>query len=133
MALEWMMDMKIAFPILEDKGLASPINGHFGGTDKFLLVDTETGAFETLANPSGGHVNGACTPLAAFTGITLNGVCVAGIGTGAIQRFAAAGITVYRAIAATVGPNLDALKAGTLPTFGSESACAGHSGGCGSH
>lgn len=127
--------MKLAFPVLEDRGLDSPINGHFGGTRIFVLVDTDTGEVKSLANPSGGHQHGACTPLAAFAGVALDGVCVAGIGGGAIAKLGAAGVTVYRAVDAKVGPNVAAAKAGKLPPLGADAACGGHGhgGGCGGH
>jgi len=36
--------MKLCIPISEDRGLDSPICGHFGSAPAFLLVDTETRA-----------------------------------------------------------------------------------------
>lgn len=125
--------MKLAFPVLEDRGLDSPVNGHWGGTDTFVLVDTDAGSVKTLDNPSKGGHGGPCTPLAAFAGEQVDGVCVIGIGGGAIAKLASAGVKVYRAVAPTVGPNVAALKAGTLPLLGADSACAGHGGGCGGH
>lgn len=127
--------MKLAFPILEDRGLESLINGHFGGTERFLVVDTSTGALETIVNPGGGHTHGACTPLAAFAARMPDGVCVAGIGAGAISRLSAAGVAVYKAVAGTVAPNVEAAKAGTLPLLSGDAACGGHAhgGGCGGH
>ena len=55
--------MKIAFPILENKGLDSTVHNHFGSAPIFVFVDIDTDAVETLDNPDQDHQHGACGSL----------------------------------------------------------------------
>ena len=121
--------MNICFPILEDKGLQSPVNNHFGSTKEFLLYDTERDSFETVRNSDAGHVHGACQPLKALDGRRVHVVILGGIGTGALLKLNAMGIRVFRATTSLVGDNLKNYRDGHLVEITPDGACAGH-GNC---
>lgn len=121
--------MKICIPVVENRGLESPVNEHFGSSPAFLIVDTESGRHQVVANHDQHHAHGMCQPLAALGDEHIDAVAVGGIGAGALRKLAAAGIDVYLARPGTAAETLDALKSGTLRKATPETAC-GHHGGC---
>ena len=120
--------MKIAFPVVENKGLDSLVHGHFGSAPFFVFVEMETETVETFDNPDQDHQHGACNPMAALGGRLVDGVVVGGIGGGALKKLNSAGITVYRATQATVGENARLVKSGELPVFAPSQVCGHHHG-----
>lgn len=120
--------MKIAFPVVENKGLESDVHGHFGSAPYFVFVDLDTGAVEIFENPDQDHQHGACNPMAALGGRQVDGVVVGGIGGGALKKLNADGIVVYRAIEGTVGENARMIKSGNLPIFEPDQVCGHHHG-----
>lgn len=120
--------MKIAFPVVEEKGLASDVHGHFGSAPYFVFIDLETDALKTAVNPDQDHQHGACNPMAALGGRKVDGVAVGGIGGGALKKLNANGITVYRAVKGTVGENVRMIKSGNLPVFDPGQVCGHHHG-----
>ena len=126
--------MKVCFAVQKDDGVESVVYGHFGSAPAFVIVDTEGNGAETVNNRDLNHVHGACNPIQAIGGRSVDAVVVGGIGAGAINRLNAEGIRVYRAVAQTVKQNLDLLKESKLPEISIQNACAGHTqgqGGCG--
>ena len=67
-----------------------------------------------------------CGAIGTLRSEKVEGVIVGGIGMGALNRLAAAGIQVFAAQHATVDENLAALKAGPLPVMSLDGACAHH-------
>ncbi len=124
--------MKIAFPTQEDMGDKSAVYGHFGSAAMFIIVDTDTGALETVVNQDLNHTHGNCRPLAALGNNPVDGVVVGGIGGGALTKLSKAGIKVYRAVEGTVSENLQLIKTGKLPAFSMEHTCSHQHGiaGC---
>jgi predicted Fe-Mo cluster-binding NifX family protein len=124
--------MKIAFPTQEPKSLESPVYGHFGSANYFIIVDSESGIVESAGNGDKEHAHGQCQPLKALSGKVVDAVVVGGIGAGALQRLHAEGILIYRAVEGTVSENLELIQSGILPAFSLEHTCAGHNGqeGC---
>lgn len=120
--------MKIAFPTQTDQGLESPVFGHFGSADFFLVVDDAAAKIDTIVNPDREHQHGQCQPLAALGGQRVDAVVVGGIGGGALHKLLSAGIKVFRAVEGTVGENLDLIGKGRLPEFTHHMTCAGHGG-----
>lgn len=120
--------MKIAFPIVENKGLDSDVHGHFGTAPFFILVDLDTDAVETFENPDPDHQQDTCNPMANLGGRQVDGVVVGGIGGGALKKLNNGGVTVYRAIEGTVGENARMIKAGNLPVFEPGQVCGHHHG-----
>lgn len=124
--------MKIAFSSQDDKGAESTVYGHFGSASFFIIVESEDGTVETVANQDREHMHDHCQPLKALGKQSVDAVVVGGIGAGALQGLHAGGIKVYRGVEGTVDENLKLIKAGHLPEFTFEQTCAGHgpNGGC---
>jgi len=127
--------MRIAFPAQEDKGMESPVYGHFGTAPFFIVVDDETGNVEAISNRDMNHSHGQCQPMKALGMTKVDAIVVGGIGAGALNGLLAAGIKSYRAVEGTVADNLKLIKSGALPQFTINQTCAGHSsgGGCAHH
>ena len=125
--------MKIAFPVTEDRGLESPVYGHFGSAPLFLVLDSGNGAFESIGNSDAHHAHGQCQPIQALGGTSVDQVVVGGIGGGALMKLQGLGIKVFRAVEGSVLENLALLKSGKLPEFAVHMTCAGHQGGPGCH
>ena len=118
--------MKIAFPTQDDQGVESPVYGHFGSARFFIMVETGNTEVETVVNKDMHHQHGQCQPLAALDGKHVDAVVVGGIGGGALMKFLAAGIKVYRAVDGTVQENLRLIESERLPEFTLDQTCAGH-------
>jgi predicted Fe-Mo cluster-binding NifX family protein len=60
--------MKIAFPIVENKGIdSSDVHGHFGSAPFFVFVDHGYGfGGDLFENPDQDHQHGACNPMTAL-------------------------------------------------------------------
>jgi predicted Fe-Mo cluster-binding NifX family protein len=120
--------MNIRIPVNEDQGLRSPVCGHFGSAPFFMIVDTDTGTCRAIANTNQHHGHGMCTPLAALSGESIDGMVVGGIGGGALNKLVAAGIRVFLSEQSTVEETVTAYKAGTLRPVTPEIACGQHHG-----
>jgi predicted Fe-Mo cluster-binding NifX family protein len=118
--------MHICIPIDEDQGLESRVCMHFGSAPKFMIVDTESGAWHAIANRNQHHGHGICQPLAALRGQAIDGIVVGGIGRRALERLEGEHITVYQAQHATVGETVGALRAGSLRAASMDAACGHH-------
>ncbi|MCF8062247.1 MAG: NifB/NifX family molybdenum-iron cluster-binding protein [Deltaproteobacteria bacterium] len=121
--------MKIAFPVEENKGLDSPVYGHFGSAPWFVLMDAQGGDLEAVTNEDHHHEHGQCQPGRALGGRPVDAVVVGGIGAGALRKLQAEGVRVFRGVEGSVRENLDLLNSGKLPEFAFEMTCAGHRGG----
>ncbi|MBF0201455.1 MAG: NifB/NifX family molybdenum-iron cluster-binding protein [Desulfamplus sp.] len=129
--------MRVVFPSNSDLGLTGTVYNHFGSAPFFVIVDTESGAYEIKTNMDKDHAHGQCQPLKALGNIAVEAVVVGGIGRGALNKLASSGIRVLRGVEGTVKTNLEMMKRGELHGFKSEDICISHgiSGkdGCGSH
>jgi predicted Fe-Mo cluster-binding NifX family protein len=121
--------MNLCIPVTQDNGMQSPLSAHFGSAPLFLIVDTDTGACQTILNQNLHHGHGGCQPLRALAGHAVDGVVVGGIGMGAMMKLKAAGIRVYLADQPTVQEAVAACKAGTLQEADPAMACAHHGHG----
>ena len=121
--------MQICIPVLEDRGLESPVSGHFGSAPLFMIVDTESRTCRSVSNQNLNHGHGMCQPLQSLAGERLDGMVVGGIGMGALNKLHAANIQVFLSEFPTVGTTLAAFQAGTLKLVTPESACGHHGGG----
>ena len=119
--------MNVCIPVDRLQDGASSVCAHFGSAPAFLIVNTEVGTYRTMAT-TGQHMCGA---ISALQRENVESVIVGGIGMGALNRLAAAGIQVFAAQHATVDENLAALKAGQLPLVSLDGACAHHGHGHG--
>ena len=114
--------MNVCIPVNKPENGASPVCAHFGSAPAFLIVNTEVGTYRTVVT-GGQHMCGA---IGTLQSAQVESVIVGGIGMGALNRLAAAGIQVFAAQHATVDENLAALKAGQLPLMTLDGACAHH-------
>jgi predicted Fe-Mo cluster-binding NifX family protein len=87
-----------------------------------VIANTEAGTYRSVTT-GGQHMCGAIGTLQKEN---VASIIVGGIGMGALNRLAAAGIQVFAAQHATVDENLAALKAGQLPLMTLDGACAHH-------
>jgi predicted Fe-Mo cluster-binding NifX family protein len=123
--------MNIGIPVIEDKGLQSPVSGHFGAAPFFAIVNPDTGACRVIPNRDSHHSYGACHPLASLAGEGVDSVAVSGIGAGALNKLQAAGVRVYLSEQPAVEAVVTAFKAGTLRLATPDTACAHHGHGHG--
>jgi predicted Fe-Mo cluster-binding NifX family protein len=125
------ISVKLCFPVIEDKGLDSQINAHFGSAPAFLVVETEDQSYEILKKSEEAHAHGSCNPLANFAGKKIDGLVVGGIGRGAWVQLNAAGIKVFVNQGGIVKDAVAAYTNGKLPLLAENSLCGGHDGGHG--
>jgi predicted Fe-Mo cluster-binding NifX family protein len=118
--------MNICIPVLADRGLESPVSGHFGSAPMYVLADSETRQTRALSNARAVHEHGACRPLDALAGEKIVAMVVGGIGAGALMKLQGAGIRVFRATAPTVAGCLDAFARNEVEEIDPAGACAGH-------
>ena len=121
--------MHVCFPVEQDQGLASPVYNHFGSAPLFMIVDTATGLITALPNGNRNHTPGACNPLQALRGRSVDAVVVGGIGPGARTRLAGLGIRMYRSRATTIGQNLELLQNDKLDEYPAAGGCGSHASG----
>lgn len=106
---------------------------HFGRTQQFKIYDVEDGkVVSSQVVGSNGVGHGALAGLLAQGGVDVL-VC-GGIGGGAINALAQAGITVYAGASGDTDKVVREFLAGTLPQVG-DATCEGHhgEGECGHH
>ena len=120
--------MNVCIPISEDRGLASPVCGHFGSAPAFLVVDTETRSHRVLANTNAHHEHGHCTPIALLASERIDAFVVGGIGAGALANLLATGAAVYRGALGPATSALEALASGALPSVSPADTCGHHHG-----
>ena len=123
--------MKLCFPVKTDKGLDSPIFGHFGTAPFFVVFDTETQEVATLNNQDLDHVHGRCNPMKALNGLLVDAVIVGGIGGGAITGLNNMGIKVYKAAKGTIRDHIELFTSGSLTEMTMAHTCGGHKDACG--
>ena len=120
--------MKICIPTEEPMGLDSVAYGHFGSAPYFLIYDSETKEIEVIKNNEDEHEHGQCNPVAPIRDKGVKALMVAGMGSGALQKFVALGINVYKIETGTkvrtIVENLDLDKMEQLVI---DNCCQGHS------
>jgi predicted Fe-Mo cluster-binding NifX family protein len=121
--------VNVCIPVMEDRGLGSRVNPHFGSAPLFVVVETESGTCRTIPNGNQHHEHGACQPLRALAGESIDSVIVGGIGMGAVEKLRAAGIRVFISRLETVQETLAAFKDGSLAEATPATACAHHGHG----
>ena len=123
--------MKVGFAVQVNQGLESIVYDHFGSAPGFIIVDTELNQISAVDNSNANHVHGACNPVAALGGNSIDALVVGGIGAGAIMKLNALGVKVYNAGAPTVNENIMLLKENRLHELSMEDSCRSHQGQCG--
>jgi predicted Fe-Mo cluster-binding NifX family protein len=123
--------MKVCFPVQKDEGMESQVYNHFGSAPVFIVVDTEGKSVQRINNRDLHHVHGACNPIMALGGQTIEALVVGGIGGGALMKLNAMGVKVYEAETRSVKNNLALLKENNLQELFMDHSCRAHEGGCG--
>ena len=123
--------MKVGFAVQTNEGIESRVYNHFGSAPAFIIVDTEKKEVLTVNNKDLHHVHGACNPIMALDGKSVDAMVVGGIGAGALTKLNALGIRVYGSGAVTVKENLSLLSESKLRELSVRDSCGGHQGGCG--
>ena len=123
--------MKVGFAVQTNEGVESKVYDHFGSAPAFLIVDTEGKEVSTVNNKDLHHAHGACNPIMALDGKTVDAMIVGGIGAGALTKLNALGIKVYGAGASTVKENLSLLSEDKLQELSVNNSCRSHQSGCG--
>jgi predicted Fe-Mo cluster-binding NifX family protein len=123
--------MKVGFAVQMNEGMESRVYDHFGSAPAFIIVDTEGKEVLTVDNKDLHHVHGACNPIMALDGKSVDAMVVGGIGAGALVKLNALGIKVYGAEAPTVKGNLALLRESKLQELSVNNSCRSHQGGCG--
>jgi ArsR family transcriptional regulator len=121
--------MKIGFAVQRNEGIESKVYDHFGSAPAFIIVDTNGKEVLTVNNQDLHHVHGACNPVMALDGKSVDAMVVGGIGAGAITKLNAMGVKVYAASALTVKENLELLSQNKLEELFVYNACQAHQGG----
>lgn len=120
--------MKVCIPITEDRGLQSPVCGHFGSAPAFLLVDTDKKAHRVLVNTNAHHEHGHCAPLALFGEERIDAFVVGGIGAGALSKLLSSGASVYRGRLGPAAAVLADLEGAMLQAVDPADSCGHHHG-----
>jgi len=123
--------MKVGFAVQSNGGIESKVYDHFGSAPAFIIVDTEKNDVLTVDNRDLQHEHGACNPVMALGGKSVDAVVVGGIGAGAITKLNSLGVKVYGAGALTVKENLALFGENKLQELSVYNACRAHQGGCG--
>jgi len=123
--------MKVGFAVQVDEGVESRVYSHFGSAPAFIIVDTEEKEVLAVNNRNLHHVHGACNPIMALGGKSIDAMVVGGIGAGALTKLNALGIKVYGVGAPTVKENLDLLGEEKLHELSAYNSCRSHQGECG--
>jgi predicted Fe-Mo cluster-binding NifX family protein len=123
--------MKVGFAVELNKGLESAVYGHFGSAPAFVIVDTDLKQVAAVDNANAHHEHGACNPIMALGGNSIDAMVVGGIGAGAIRKLNSMGVKVFRAGAPTVNGNIALLKENQLQEISMNESCQQHGGECG--
>ncbi len=123
--------MKVGFPVQLNEGLKSTVYGHFGSAPAFIIVDTDLKQISAVNNANAQHEHGACNPFEKLGGNNVDAMIVGGMGPGAVSKFNAMGVKVFRAGAATVNENLALLGENRLQELSMNDSCQEHGGQCG--
>ena len=102
------------------RDLSAEVDPRFGRAAGFVIVDTETGAFEHVDNAQnveaaqGAGIQAAQTIASKDVDAVLTGHC----GPNAFRALAGGGIAVYVGVSGTVGEAIEKLKKGELEVTG---------------
>jgi len=117
--------------------LASQVEPRFGRCPHYIIVDTETMAFEIVPNTAVGSAHGAGIQAAQLVASKGVGVVLTGnVGPNAYGALSASSIQVISGVSGTVGDAVERYKRGELsatrsPTVGGHFGTGGRGGGRG--
>ena len=117
--------MKVALPVMGEKGMDEMIGGHFGKSPSFAIFDSRTKMVTTISNTSE-HMGGTGLPpeLLAKNGVKV--VVCSALGPKAVDMLSSLGIDVYVGACGTVKDGIDAWQMGKLEPANANNACKEH-------
>ena len=130
-------NMKIAFPIKENRGLESVLDHHFGMAEHFLIVDLISREYGYQQNQKLTSEESSCKTGIFKKSDKIDAVVTRCMGDGSQRNLNKADIRVYQAQKETVSENLDLMEKGDLRRFHMLDFCRNKKnkkeGGCGHH
>ncbi len=122
--------MKIGITLNDGKGLDSEVCAHFGQCSHFLIVDTdgEKITASKVVENTAVHGGGGCQAVGEILKYGITHVIAGGMGMGAQNKFAAAGVPIF----GYCGKAGDAVKELLVSKLGGIDPCKdhGHDGDC---
>lgn len=129
--------MKIAFPIIDNNGLDSRIDEHFGTAPNFLIVDTDTLTFKMQKNQKLLEDAVKCKTSVFEKKEKIDAVITKCMGDGSQRSLSKENIQIFQAVKETVNENLALLKKNELKPFHIFDICQNKKNkkedGCGHH
>ncbi len=117
--------MKVCVPTMGKGGLDDLISAHFGRSDTYTIVDTDTGEVEVVPNTSE-HMGGTGLPPELIASKGAHTMLVGGLGPKAVQMFEQYGIDVFVGATGTVNDAISNWKEGHLEEATDENVCSEH-------
>lgn len=122
--------MRLCLPTLDDRGREATLSAHFGSAPYLMLVDVDMEQYEVVVNRNAHHAPGTCEAVRALGPHAVDAVVCLGLGRRAYGALRKLGIAVHVADPGSVGPAVDAFRAGRLRALAEDEAChGGHHGG----
>lgn len=118
--------MRICIPIIEDCGIDSQVNPHFGSAPLVFIYDSSNKSHSIAQNGNHEHLHGTCQPVAVVEGLDVDAVVCTGMGLRAVQLLNQTGVKVFRTSKKTVAEIINNLTSDTLSEFTAEEACTEH-------
>ncbi len=120
--------IKVGITLDDDKGSESLVSPHFGQCRYFCLVDLDSNSIKNVKVVPNTvvHGGGGCRAVDALVCHCVTHVIAGGMGGGAQEKFARAGVEVF----GYSGKAKDALGDLIKNRLGGLNSCGGHEGGC---
>lgn len=117
--------MRIGVTLEDNKGLESTVSAHFGQCKYFLIAEIENNAIKSshVVQNTAEHGGGGCVAVNEIMKYSVTHVIAGGMGMGAQQKFAVAGVKVCGVQGGTAKAAIESMLKKTLGGLG---ACAGH-------
>ncbi len=118
--------MKICMPVLENKGMESPVYGHFGSAPCFAVYDSETKTIAFSPNNETEHEHGKCMPVDALRTLGAEAVLCRGMGLRAANHLLAAGIKPFLVEAETIAEAIGKFASREVKVLDEQTSCHSH-------
>ncbi len=121
--------MRIGIPLSLDYGLDSEVCAHFGQCAYFLIVDIDKGSKivgKKVVVNNATHGGGGCQAVSELLSYDITHVIAGGMGMGAQQKFASAGVFIY----GFSGKVKDGIAKLLESSLGGIEVCREHGGTC---
>ena len=123
-------EYRLAMPVLEDAGLESRINAHFGKSKAFVVVDCDGNNYRYFEADALRQAS-ECAPISGLVGNGAKAVMCRGMGKGAMARCSQAGLVLLDAPGSTVGECIANFLQGLAEDFPDSSICSHGESCCG--